>query len=644
MKKKTLSSILILAILSAFIPVIASAAEGIKYGDYLYYVRNSPTDITITGCDISATEIAIPREIEGVPVTRIGDNAFENCTNLTNISIPDSAINIGSMAFNNCTELASVTIPDSVTKIGYNAFLDCTGLQNVTIGSGVTQIDRYIFENCTSLETIDVSEKNKNYCSVDGNVFSKDKTELIMYAPGKTDALYTVPNGVKTIGYSAFEDSGNMVSITIPEGVESLGENAFAYCIRLASITLPDSLTDIPYNVFEDTAYYKNDVNWQDNVLYIGNHLIRAIPDEVTFEYRVKGGTKVIADGAFSNFRNLESIRLPSSVTVIGERAFNRCEKLREITLWDGVIKIGANAFANCEELENITIPDGVTSIGRDIAYNTACMKKAENWRDNVFYIGNYIIASDSAEEISVDTLRIDADIVTIADGALEGCAEYLTSIEVDEDNTNFTSVDGNLFSKDKTRLIRYAGGKDDLGYIVPDGVTNIDDAFSYSSNLEVITIPKSVILNSYYTFICCDNLRDVYYLGTEEEWYSMPVTDDLTGATIHFGIAAPNPDIAETSPDTYTISNIQKTGSGVEVTIQANEEVSGRQAVIAAVYDENGVFLGLQSKKIKCIEVGTEQTISVGVENENAVNVKAFVWNALNSMMPASHVVKMEL
>ena len=137
-------------------------------------------------------------------VTSIGDRAFQDCRNLSNVKLPNSLTLIYNDAFSNCTSLASVIIPDSVTSIGDDAFL-----------------------GCISLKSIEISDNNKNYSSVDGVLFNKNKSVLVIYPAGKTDSVYSIPNSVTSIGNSAFSECTNLSNITITDSVISIGDLAF---------------------------------------------------------------------------------------------------------------------------------------------------------------------------------------------------------------------------------------------------------------------------------------------------------------------------------------------------------------------------------------------------------------------------------
>ena len=273
--------------------VIVASAE--RSGEWVYTV-NADQTVTITGYDGWGEAVEIPAVIDGKSVTSIGNGAFRNCpglesitipykvtsigdsafcgcTKLTSITIPDRVTSIGTNAFYGCTGLESITIPDRVTSIGINAFMDCysltsitigggvtsigtnafygcTGLTSITIPSSVTSIGDAAFSRCTGLTDITVDSSNSSYCSESGVLFNKNKTKFICYPAGKTDISYTIPDGVTSIGYAAFEACTGLTSITIGGGVTSIGDYAFERCTGLGSITIPDSVNSIGYAAF----------------------------------------------------------------------------------------------------------------------------------------------------------------------------------------------------------------------------------------------------------------------------------------------------------------------------------------------------------------------------------------------------------
>ena len=212
-------------------------------------------------------------------VTSIGDRAFQDCRNLSNVKLPNSLTLIYNDAFSNCTSLASVIIPDSVTSIGDDAFL-----------------------GCISLKSIEISDNNKNYSSVDGVLFNKNKSVLVIYPAGKTDSVYSIPNSVTSIGNSAFSECTNLSNITITDSVISIGDFAFSNSTSLRSVTIPDSVTIIGVSAFYDC---KNLINV-------------TLPDSITsIDYSV-----------FSDCTSLTNITIPDSVTNIGDSAFECCTSL----------------------------------------------------------------------------------------------------------------------------------------------------------------------------------------------------------------------------------------------------------------------------------------------------------------------------
>ncbi len=558
--------------------------------DESYVIPNGVTSFgsyAFSGCT-SLTSVTIPDS-----VTSIDYFAFERCTSLTSITIPDSVKSIDNYAFSGCTSLTSVTIGNGVTSIGGAAFEGCKSLTSVTIGNGVTSIGgaafegcksltsitipdsvtsigRYAFRWCSSLVEINVGGENASYSSENGVLFNKEKTKLITYPSGKKDEFYVIPDSVTSIDNSAFYNCTSLTSINIPDGVTSIGGDAFGDCTSLTSITIPDSVTSIGGDAFNNTAYYKNESNWDNGILYIGNHLIKAKWNP-SGSVEIKQGTKTIADSAFKDCASLASVTIPDSVTSIGYYAFEGCKSLTSITIPDSVtsIKDGAfrgctsltsvtignsvtsigeyafygctsltsvtipdsvteivwRAFGDCTSLTSITISDSVTSIGSYAFNNTAYYNNESNWDNGILYIGNHLI---KAKENVSGNVEIRQDTKTIADNAFKDCAS-LTSVIIPD---SVTSIGNRSFMSCYSLT----------SVTIPDSVTSMGNyAFYYCPSLTSITIGNGVTSIGEYAFYGCRSLTSITIPDsvTSIGRYAFEDCTSLTSVTIGNGVTS---------------------------------------------------------------------------------------------------------
>ncbi|KUM19154.1 hypothetical protein AS885_09225 [Flavobacterium psychrophilum] len=174
---------------------------------------------------------------ENYAVTAIGESAFENCNNLTSVTIPNSATTIGEYSFVGCSGLISVTIPNSVTDIENGAFFSCSGLTSVTIPNSVTTIGNQAFAECSGLTSVTIP-----------NSVTTIGDEAFAECSGLTSV--TIPNSVTTIGDGSFKRCSGLTSVTIPNSVITINRGAFALCSGLTSVTIPNSVTTIRGNAF----------------------------------------------------------------------------------------------------------------------------------------------------------------------------------------------------------------------------------------------------------------------------------------------------------------------------------------------------------------------------------------------------------
>lgn len=185
--------------------------------------------------------IVIPEEVIYKNRTRkvkcIGDHAFEYCSALTFVAIPNSVTSIGDSAFSNCDALTSISIPNSVTSFG-SAFGGCSTLSSITIPNSVTSIEDWTFNSCSALTSVTIPN---SVTTIGGWAFYG--------CSGLTSVI--IGNSVTSIGGSAFQGCSGLTSVTIPNSVTSIGGYAFWNCNSLTSITIPNSVTNIGGNAFK---------------------------------------------------------------------------------------------------------------------------------------------------------------------------------------------------------------------------------------------------------------------------------------------------------------------------------------------------------------------------------------------------------
>ncbi|MCI7430397.1 MAG: leucine-rich repeat domain-containing protein [Bacteroidales bacterium] len=285
--------------------------------------------------------------------TAYSHNLYINDVEVKDLVISNSVTSIGNYAFSGCSGLTSITIPNSVTSIGEYAFSGCSGLTSITIPNSVTSIGEYAFKYCSSLTSVTIPN---SVTSIGRSAFYG--------CSGLTSV--TIPNSVTSIGSYAFYGCSGLTSLTIPNSVTSIGSYAFEECSGLTSVTIPNSVTSIGMYAFEGcsglTSVLWNAKNFADfsSRDYAPFYNIKSQITSFTFGSEVEHIPAYLCYG----MENLTSVTIPNNVTSIGDYAFRGCSGLTSVTIGNSVTSIGDWAFRACSGLTSVTIPNSVTSIG----------------------------------------------------------------------------------------------------------------------------------------------------------------------------------------------------------------------------------------------------------------------------------------
>lgn len=452
-----------------------------KIGNYAFAKYKNLTSITIGNNvksighssfrETSITSIVIP---EGV--TSIGDYAFSYCKKIASITLPDSLISIGAFAFRECSALKSITIPENVTSIGGCAFYICGGLKK-------------IYWNAKNVSDIQSSNMFYGSCAYGVDVIFGDSVEHIpanlfrvsqsSYEPYITSV--TFGKNIKTIGDYAFYYCGGGAYI-LPDGLTSIG--AYAFCGSVNSFTLPDSVTSIGERAFANSVYYRDEANWENDVLYINNHLIEG-KTSVAGSYTIKDGVKTIADKAFYNCEILTTLTVPDSVTNIGVDAFTNCTNLTEV-------------ITPCKSYASTYFDESILTLIHDYLPYGANNSFHENGHEIKYVCSR---CGDEKKEPTTDFECIECDFeITLIDGTEYKLIKYIGDgaevvIPSIHEGLAVTTIGNSCFK----------GATEITSVEIEDGVTTIGSlAFMNCTSLEKVVVPASVTsigLKAFYGF-----------------------------------------------------------------------------------------------------------------------------------------------
>lgn len=466
-----------------------------------YTLNEDGESYCVTGRgNFSGKNLKIPKSYKGKPITTIGASAFESCSTIYSVVIPDSVTEIHSEAFAWCYNLTSVTVGSNVTFIGNSAFSGCLKLveiynkSNLSIDCGSS--------TCGGIalyaKNVYTTKYESKLSSRKGFVTYKDEGgEVLLLAYTSSEKEITLPSTVtKICDYALY--CSDVTSVIIPDSVKEIGYNAFKNCANIVGVYIGKGVENIESNAFYACSALKS-INIPSNVKTIGSHAFYACTALQDVEFSNNSLLQRLEMYTFSECSALQKIDFASngSLKYIDGYAFNKCEALKEIVIPNSVTNIESFAFYGCNNLKSISLP--FVGETKDSQYNGffGCIFGATDYSNNsssvpyslknvVITGGSKIIDHAFQNCIGIESISLPDSLAEVGSNAFSGC--YNLKKLTFGANSQFVQFYSNTFNQ--------------------------------CSNLTEITIPSSVI-RMYYGIFYDSQISDVYFTGTVAVWQS---------------------------------------------------------------------------------------------------------------------------
>ena len=540
MKHKFKTSRFRLAVLMMCLVLPSALRASIKIGELYYNLNQGTKTAEVTYYDLNSNqnyvsgELIIPETLtyssQDYSVTSIGEGAFQYCSGLTSVTIPNSVTSIGKSAFYHCAGLTSITIGNSVTSIEDYAFSYCSEISSFSIPNSVTSIGNLVFYGCSSLADVKIEDGDNTlslgYNSSSSGLFAPCPLEKLHigrtlsyktgsyygyspFANKKTLKTVEIGNKVTEIPSYLFYGCSALTSISIPNSVTSIGEYAFSNCSGLTSFSIPNSVSSIRDSAFSKCSSLVDVIIEDgDNTLRLGIKPYSGEPFESSPLERLYIGRTLSYScysneySPFSNKWNLKMVEIGNKVTEIPSYLFYGCSALTSISIPNSVTSIGEYAFYNCSGISSFTIPNSITSIGNNAFYGCSSLVdvKIEEGH-NTLSLG-YNSSSGLFGSSPLENLYIGRTL-SYYSGSSNGYSPFANknALKKVEIGNKVTEIPSYLFY----------GCSALTSISIPNSVTSIGEyAFSNCTGLTSFSIPNSVTSIGNLAFYGCSSLVDV--------------------------------------------------------------------------------------------------------------------------------------
>lgn len=511
------------------------------------------------------TSITMPDSIQSIDY-----RAFESCHKLKSIKLSESLESIGNYCFSDCQALKTITLPNKVKVIGHHLFSDDTSLKEINVEEDsvllksengilytnsnvlvaypagkkdkefiltqdVEDITEEAFFSCSNLENIHVEEKNEQFSSINGILYNKDISKLLLLPSKNKATSYEMPASVTEMSAWAFTNCRNLKKIELSDNLTTISFAAFARCVNLESINIPSRIKDIGDNAFSECIRLRT-INIPQNIKRIGKYSFAMCRSLVYVD--IPENVEEIEDGAFYSCTNLRFINLPRNLKKIGSKAFKETFRITEEEKNDNNAFNFRQIMSFCKDTPDIKedtfdqdVFDNTTLVvwsedrtvrnnfewgeywenfkqkefTNDDIYNIIPQEGWKNFLDNVypktdlkwiksFSKNNINYHTNSYTTISISHCKDNSDIIVLPD-----------VIEKDNKVYTLTKIDDNAFANNSAEHFLFPNSVEFIGNKAFDGCHNIkninlnegvkeikDEAFANCSQLTNLTLPST--------------------------------------------------------------------------------------------------------------------------------------------------------